>query len=348
MSETNETTKKVTTTRAKAIPKHVEDKRVTVKVANTEIHIGETYEVVGKIDRDAPSGFIENNTSKLLMSGIKELRSVSYDETLERFDTGFEVQSPCNFKIPGYEKAALVAQYVKLIKQPYEKAYNKNTDAINDDFWMGNDAGAKPYICEIYTGKTFDTSNSKDLFDLFQALTKGYLCEEGEKDSDLQKAKYCIKNKNKVISLQEDRENDKFEAIAIFGTLLDTVDADENDTLYTVLEWMQITNIRGADKPTLKRTFLKMISNEKTGYDSAKRFLEAYNLSDSDKGREKMEIFAMLSKLQMKRKIEFKRNQYFLDDELLGNHLKGAAEMALLKTDLRENIIRAYETYCTR
>jgi hypothetical protein len=110
---------------------------------------------------------------------------------------------------------------------------------------------------------------------------------------------------------------------------------------------MQISNIRGADKDTLKRTFVKLISNEKTGYDSAKRFLEAYNLSHSEKGREKMEIFAMLSKLQLRRKIEFKRNQYFLEDELLGNHLKGASEMALLKPELRESIIRAYETYCT-
>lgn len=347
MSETKTTTPKKTTT-TKAVPKHIENKRVTVKVANTDIHIGETYEVIGKRDLDAPSGFIEHNTTKLLMAGIKELRSVPYDEVSERFDTGFEVHSACNFKIPAYEKEVLVAQYNKLIKVPYEKAYNKDVSAVNEDFWMGNADGAKPYICEIYTGKTFDTSNAKDLFDLFHALKQGFICEEGEKDSDLQKAKYCIKNKNKVLSLQEERENDKFEANFVFSTLLATVDADENDTLYTILEWMQISNIRGADKDTLKRTFIKLISNEKTGYDSAKRFLEAYNLSDSDKGREKMEIFAMLSKLQLRRKIEFKRNQYFLEDELLGNHLKGAAEMALQKSDLRERIISAYEEYCTK
>lgn len=363
MSETKETikkttTKRVTTPRAnkaikesttKQVPKFVENKRVTIKVANTDVHIGEVYEVVGKTDWDAPSGFIENNTSKLLMNGIKELRSVPYDEVLERFDTGFEMQSPCNFKIPNYEKEVLVSEYVRLIKVPYEEAYNKKTEAVNFDFWMGNnESDIKPYICEVYTGKTFDTKNPKDLFDLFHALTKGYVCEEGEKDADLQKAKYCIKNKNKVISLQEERENDKFEATSVFSTLLKTVDADENDTLYTILEWMQISNIRGVDKTVLKRTFLKLLSNDKTGYDSAKRFLEAYNLSGSDKGREKMEIFAMLSKLQLKRKIEFKRNQYFLDEELLGNHLKGAAETALLKPDLRERIIEAYERYCIR
>lgn len=344
MSETNKTPKKTTT---KAVPKHIENKRVTLKVANTELHIGETYEVVGKLDRDAPSGFIEHNTSKLLMSGIKEIRSVSYDDVSERYNTGFEVQSPCNSKIPSYEREALVEQYVKLIKEPYERAYNKDVSAINDTFWAGNNDGAKPYMCEIYTGKTFDTSNPKDLFDLFHALTKGYLCEEGEKDADLQKANYCIKNKNRVISLQEERENDKFEATSTFSILLDTVDADKDDTLYTILEWMQISNIRGADKDTLKRTFLKLMGNEKTGYDSAKRFLEAYNLSKTEKGKERMEIFSMLSKLQLRRKIEFKRNQYFLEDELLGNHLKAAAEMALLKPELRESILRAYEQYCT-
>ncbi len=348
MSETKPTTKNTTTKKATIVPKHIENKRVTIKVANTELHIGETYEVIGKRDMDAPSGFIENNTSKLLMAGIKELRSVPYDDVLERFDTGFEVQSYCNYKIPGYEKTVLVDQYVKLIKEPYEKAYNKNTDAINSDFWMGNADGAKPYICEIFKGKKFDTSNPKDLFDLFHALKQGFICEEGERDADLQRAKYCIKNASKVISLQEERENDKFEAITTFGILLNTVDADENDTLYTILEWMQITNIRGADKDTLRRTFTKLLANDKTGYDSAKRFLEAYNLSNSDKGREKMEVFAMLSKLQLRRKIEFKRNQYFLNDELIGNHLKGAAELALQKPELKETIIRAYEEYCAR
>ena len=344
--ETNQTTKK-TTTKSKPVPKHVEDKRVTIRVANTDIHIGETYEVIGKRDLDAPSGFIKNNTTKLLMAGIQEVRCVAYDPDMERFNTGFEVHSPCNIKIPSYERAALVDQYVKLVQQPYERAYNKDTSAINKDFWAGNNSGAKPYMLEIWTGKKFDTAKIKDLFDLFHALKQGFICEEGEKDSDLQKASYCIKNTNKVISLQEERENNKFEAVATFSVLLGTVDADENDTLYTILEWMQISNIRGADKETLKRTFLKLLANEKTGYDSAKRFLEAYNLSDSDKGREKMEIFAMLSKLQLKRKIEFKRNQYFLDEELLGNHLKGAAETALQKPELKETIIKAYENYCT-
>ncbi len=347
MSE-NQTTAKKTTTRGKSVPKYVEDRRVTVKVANTDIHIGETYEVIGKRDLDAPSGFIENNTTKLLMAGIQEVRCVPYDSDTERFNTGFEVHSPCNFKIPREEKEVLVSQYVKLIKEPFERAYNKNTDAINVDFWAGNNSGAKPYMLEIWTGKKFDTSKTKDLFDLFHALKQGFICEEGEKDADLQKASYCIKNTNKVISLQEERENNKFEANAVFATLLKTVDADEDDTLYTILEWMQISNIRGADKETLKRTFIKLIANEKTGYDSAKRFLEAYGLSDSDKGREKMEIFAMLSKLQLKSKIEFKRSQYFLEDELLGNHLKGAADTALQKPELKNLIVRAYEQYCTR
>lgn len=349
--ETKPTTKKTTTrTSSKPVPKHIEDRRVTIRVANTDIHIGETYEVIGKRDMDAPSGFIENNTSKLLMEGIKEYRSVPYDEMMGRFDTGFEVQSPCNYKIPAYEKQVLVDQYVKFIKEPYEAAYGKDTNAINKRFWIGNnddnDEDAVPYMIEIYTKKKFDTSNPKDLFDLFHALKQGHICEEGERDSDLQRAKYCIKNASKVISLQEERENDKFEANSVFSILLNTVDADENDTLYTILEWMQISNIRGADKDTLKRTFIKLLANDKTGYDSAKRFLEAYRLSDSDKGREKMEVFAMLSKLQLRRKVDFKRNQYFLEDELLGNHLKEAAERALQKPELKDLIIRAYEQYC--
>ena len=53
---------------------------VKFKIENTEIIIGDTYEIVGKLDRDAPDGFQKFNTTKVLMEGIKEIHSVPFDE----------------------------------------------------------------------------------------------------------------------------------------------------------------------------------------------------------------------------------------------------------------------------
>ena len=47
------------------------DNEVTLKVANTEIKIGSTYEVIGKLDRSAPDGFQKNNTTKGIIENEK-------------------------------------------------------------------------------------------------------------------------------------------------------------------------------------------------------------------------------------------------------------------------------------
>jgi hypothetical protein len=298
------------------------------KVANTEIIIGQTYEVVPKKDANAPSGFQQYGTTKLLMEGIKEVRGISYNETMQVWDTGFEYDSFCNKHIKEAEKKALVDTYNKLVKEPYEKFRRISADHVNDDFW-------KSYMYEIWTGKTFDTTNAKDLFDLFHALKQGKLCEVGEKDPELQRAaKYCIKNREKVISLQEQKAENKMEAYFKFSTSLDALKSEDDD-LYTILEWLQIPNVRGADKQTLKRTVLKMFENEKLGNDNVERFLGAYDYIKSKEGKEEMELFSMVSKLRYKQKLEFKRQQFYLDGTLLGNSIKAAAKSALLNPECR-------------
>jgi hypothetical protein len=337
-----------TKTTKKDLPKHTIKNNIVLKIANTEIIVGKTYEVVGKRDADAPSGFIENNTSKFLMADIAEIRGVPFDEDLQKYDTGFDEDSPCNSKIPSNEVGALVALYNKHIKEPYEKSYNKNVSSSNEEFWLGSktDIDKKTYNYVLSTNMEFNTSKPKDLFDLFHALKQGRICEQGEKDSALQKANYCIKDKERLLSLQEEKTDDKFEASFLFRTLLDAT-TDETDSLYTILEWIGLMSIRGSDKGALKKTVQKLFDNPATGYESAKKFLEAHDLSISDRGKEKMELFSMLSKLRAKNKLEFKRHQFYLEDNLLGNHLKGAAEKAVLDPKTKELIINNYESYCS-
>lgn len=308
-----------------------------IRVANTDIVIGETYEIVGKKDMSALEGLQKHNSTKWLIPGIKEFRGVLYDENQQRWDTGFEEDSDCNRTMPASARGAAVDSYVSLVQKPYEKWSRKDTNAVNDDFWSD-------YLFEIYTGKTFDTSNPKDLFDLFHALKQGKVCEVGEKDAVLQRtARYCIKNREQSVGLQEQKLLDKVEAFSTFTTLLDALDPEKDDTLYTILEWINITNIRGAEKDAIKRTVLRLFDNDKTGHDSIQRFLEAYNMTKSETQKEEMELFSMLNKLYVKRKIEYKRKEYWLDEVRLGNTLKIAAKSAFNNPEVKEHIISAYE-----
>ena len=56
-----------------------------------------------------------------------------------------------------------------------------------------------------------------------------------------------------------------------------------------------------------------------------------------------MEIFSVLNKLKNKRVLEFRKQQFYLDDELLGNNLKAVAKSALNNPDKYNKIITAYE-----
>lgn len=340
MSETKTTQKR----------KAVAEKQTVIRVANTDIILGTTYEVIGKKDLDAPDGFQAYNTTKLLMEGIEEIHSVPFNEETRRWDTGFELNSACNFTMPKADKDALIKAYNTHIKKPYEAFYQVDTDATNNDFWGGND-GLKipPYFYKIRTGKTFDTSRPDELFDLFHALKQGVICEAGEKDPILQrKAKYCVRNREKLISLQEEKQNNKFDAIATFATLVNTLDPEKDDTLYCVLEWMQVSQVRNSDLETLKRSVMKLFESEKTGYDNAKKFLEAYEMTKDPTTKNKMDVFSMLTQLHIKQKLEYKRQQYYLENTLLGNHLKGAAQLAVDNPEIKDLIVECFEKYCTK
>lgn len=308
-----------------------------IRVAKTDIIIGQTYEIIGKIDRDAPTGFQQFNTTKYLMPGIAEHKSVPFSDLNQLWDSGFYVHSECNRDISPTEREALVDAYVQHIQKPYEAMYRVDTSESNDKFW-------ESYNYEIYTNKTFDTTNVKDRFDLFHALKQGKVCEVGERDATLQRtANYCIRNIEKAVSLQEEKSNNKFDAITKFSVLLDSSDLQKDDTLYTILEWMNFTNVRGADKDTVRRLVQKQFDNEKTGYDSCLRFLEALKMSKDKDMKKEMEVFSVLSKLNVKRKLEYKRQQYYLNEELLGNTLKAAAKSALANPDRLQKIMDEYE-----
>jgi len=313
-------------------------KKQSIRIANTDITMGDIFKIVPKPDLDAPSGFIQHGTSKLLVRGIKEIRSISFDERTRMWNTGFDTEDDCNKSLKREEKSALISLYNKIIKEPYEKKYKEDANNVNDDFWGG-------FSIDIFTNREFDTKNEKDMFELYHVLKQGYVCEEREKDATLQRsAMYCIKNIKKQQTQTEQKQEDKLEAMVTFSTLLGSVGdkKNEDDTLYTVLEWMNISNIRGADKETLKKTVLKRFEDEKSGNDNIKRFLEAFKMTKDKNSKDEMDLFSMLTKLNHAKKLEYRQKQYFLDGERLGNHLKEAAKIAATDSKIKDMVSQAY------
>lgn len=318
-----------------------------IEVNGIDIIIGNTYEIIGKKDFSAPDGFQKFETTKYLIPGIKEVRSIPYDESQRRYDTGFEEYSNCNRSIPSLKRVPLVDTYVKHIKEPYERWSRESLDSTNEEFWGGS-SKKKPYMYDIYTGKTFDTNKIDELFDLFNILKQGAACKKGEKDPTLKaSARYCIRDREKTVSLKEEKATNKAEATFTFMTLINALDPKKStdDTLYTILEWLQFTSVRNSDKEALKSMVLKRFDDPKTGYDTAEKFLQAYAMTKDESSREEMELFGLVSRLNGKGVFEYKRMQYFLNDKVIGNNLKGIAKKALTDESLKKELIDELEKH---
>lgn len=325
-NQTKEVTSRPTTASTK------KDNAIKIKIQNSYITIGETYEVSPKIDRGAPDGMQEKETTKFLNEGNKEIRSVYYDETRRAWDTAFYPESNCLKGTMTTDED--VKLYVKYIKLPYEKAFNVDCSETNNEFWDS-------YRYELKTFDSFDTSDPKARFDLFHALTKARICEVGEKDSVLQKANYTIKNIEAVKSTEDLRIEDKFTAAGDFATLL----TGDREKLNSILEWIQMSDVSTMDDKVLRSTFLRSFDNPKTGYDFARRFLEGLKMYDNENGKKQMEFFRITQKLVVKNKIDKKLGQLYLDGMSLGNTVKEISLKALTQPDLADMLYKAYEKH---
>ncbi len=318
------------TTPTKGRPKASKDK-VILKIANSFITLGETYEVIPKKDISAPDGMQEKGTTKFLNEGNKEVRALYFDETRNAFDTGFYLQSWCHSNILK-EDEGYIKQYNTFVREPYEKMFNVDCSETNFKFW-------DKYRYEVRTNKSYKTSDPKDMFDLFHALMQARVCEPNEKDNILQKANYNIRNLEVEKTNEEQRLEDKFAAAAEFGILLKT----DKEKLYSVLEWMQMTSVRLMEDKVINTTFLRFFDDAKNGYEFARRFMEGLKMYDTPHGKTQMELFSITQQLLIKNKVEKKNNQLYLDGILIGNTPQEVSQKALNNEELAENLKKAYK-----
>ncbi len=317
--------------------KKIELPKEGLKIANTHIKIGSTYEIAHKYDGTAPDGMQEIGATKFPLTGIAEVKSVYFDESRNTTDSGFYNESLCNSRVPQAEREELVRLYQKFVQEPYEKRMNKDCSETNYDFWG-------KYKYEVKVNKSFNTADPKDLFDLFHALKQGTVCNEGEKDAVLQKARYTIKNIEATKSKEDKKLDDKFDAMKIFDTLFES----DMEKLYTVLEFLQASNPRGMEKEALKKIYRRILDDSKKGTEFVKRFLEASNKYNTDQGKLEMQYFAAVQRLFVKGKITKKFGALHHED---GTYLANTPKDIAIKCasgvdpDYRQKVDELYEKY---
>ena len=315
-------------------------KPTKIKIANTEVVLGQTYEIAHKFDGSASDGMQSIGATKFPLEGVAEVKGLYFDENRNAFDTGFYVESVCNSNILQSESPAdMVAIYEKWIKEPYEKRMNVNCSETNYEFW-------KNYKYEAKVNRSLNTGDPVELFELFHMLKQGAVCNEGEKNSVYQKARYTIKNLAVQKSKEDEKLDNKIKAITLLNTLLNS----DPEKIYTVLEYLQMSSPRSMETETLRRVYMRMLDDDSKGGEFQRRFLEASDKYNSEQGKLEMEYFSMVQRLFLKGKITKKAGSlYHEDGMLLANSPKEIAIKCITDVDgkFKGSIQSLYDKYFT-
>lgn len=292
------------------------------------------YQVIPKVDLNAPDGFVSNGTSKLLMDGIDEGAPCAFNEYQKVWDTGFYVKSPCYAGKKVSDVEILVAELQEHIVKPFEEFHGENAldhKASNNPFW--DNFGGK-----LRNGKVFNTNKPKDLVELYIAILHNWVASPEGKSQNL-KASYCIVNKEAATSVKEQRQGEKLEGIGNYYTMLN----NNREELLDILEYNTIISDRKMDDKTLTGVVMTLFEDPKEGFNSIKRFVEAVKRNKFPKSREEFSIHSSLTELRRKRKITQQYGELYFGDELLGSNLKDATARVMKDKDLKIKIADALE-----
>lgn len=308
-----------------------------ITVNGIEVTNDTLYQIVPKLDLDAPDGYIQHGTSKLLNNDIKEGAPCLFNGRKNVWDTGFYVDSPCYAKKTPEERATIVEALQKYIVEPYEAVHgkgkldHKNTPE-NNEFWDN-------YPNRIKNGTVFNTAEVTERLNLYLVILGFHAVKVNDKSPTASKAKYCIVNKDEATSVKESREKEKRTAVKAFFSMLENNKPD----LLNILEYLGVINDPTMDDDDLETIVFRYFDDPKEGFASVSRFLETKKQNAYPKTKEEHQIHADLCKLLRERKLIKEYGDFVLDGHNLGSNLKGAAATIVADVQLKTTLAEALE-----
>ncbi len=310
------------------------ENKVLVTVNKLDIKAGAIYKIENKPDMNAPSGYREMGTTKLPSEGVGNsvpcnfvINNISTGDGV--YDTGLYPGSPFFKDMDPEKRQRILADLKENLVAPYEAVHGIGMlDHTNKSFW---DA----YTIDLWEGRFLNTANVDDLLDLYIAMVGRELTPSGERGNPaFQSSDYMIVDKEKSLTAREKNATTKMDAAGAFSFLLKT----KKPLLLNVLRY--VDGVSGVDKET-KDSTLKSLFSEWIEEDiqNAEAFNKAVELSDTNEGKELINLYSKLDQLFRSNKKVKKSEQsgeFEYDGTPLGISLKEAADNLLNKKDLEE------------
>lgn len=299
-------------------------------VRGFEVRQDSVYEIVGKPDRTAPSGFKDEGVTKLPSKDISNMISCNFIETNSAngtgvYDTGLHIDSECYHNMNPKEAKSLVEALEKHIVKPYEAKHGKGVlSHLNTEFW--ND-----YAASLRLNEVFSTRKVEDLLALFIALNQYDLCPKGKHGNPkYNKAQYCVEDRNKVQSIKSERAEAHIDAVTNFGVLLKT----DKTKLANIFKYV---GIEGVTSKTSNKDF-KSIFKEwlTTSEANSNLFNKTFDMSEAEATKDVVHFYSVLHKLARAGKLERINSSYHYKGIELGADLKTAAKRVNTDKELEE------------
>lgn len=309
------------------------DSQFEIKVPETNfvIKANTIYTVIPKPDPNAPDGFKEHGTTKILHPDVGDTVSAPFDGRMGVWDTGFYDFSPCLLGMDNTEKSKFIETVTKHIVTPVERIKGTGTldHSAKNDFFDN-------FVITLYNKVSFNTADPLQLLGLYLAVLGKDLCpKEHVGHPAFKKAAYQVVNREKEISNKEQTGLDKTKAIGEFYSLLNS----DKKKVSILLQYLGISNTLIQDNEVFIKVFNRFLEDKEDGYRNSKIFLDTLGKFSSKEGEEELYVFKSLNELYDKKILKSFKQEYFLKEYNLGNSIKHAAMYAVTKPEIKQLIM---------
>lgn len=291
------------------------------------------YQIVPKFDADAPDGFQNLRTTKVLDPDVASMpvNLALWDDDRQMYDTGLtEYSAALTRMFPDLSvRKVQVAAIKKHILDPMIERKGDIFSPNNFQFWDDESFN-------LSLDHVFNTAKVEDLYKLYLLVLHGNLApKEFESDPAYRlKAQYSVENKESVIDLKHKKELEVNEATAMFFTMLKS----SKKELIALLDWMKISTAAESDEALLNSIFTRWLKDDVN--QNPRAFLDLYkNMIDTPSGKRELEMYSNLVSLRKSGRIKQAFNTITIDGDELGANLKDATKKVLADEELTKKIL---------
>lgn len=296
-----------------------------INIYGFSIRKGVIYEVVEKIDLDAPKGFQEQGTTKYLFNATyNEEPIVYFNENSRSWDTGLTENSVMLSKaIPDASARKTAIQSLeKHIMEPLEEIQGKGTlrqTSDNDEYWLN-------FKTRIFKGQSYNTDNPIELYQLYLLIVgKKLTPKEMASHPSFKKSQYLVVDRQESYNRKVDKTTRRMTAIGKFYQML----SSNKETLIHILNYINIPAKLTQDDSVLMVSFERFLDDKNNAFQNYKIFNEAVDFYGTKAGANEIFIFNKLKEMHANgnNRLEIKSGQVSIDGTYVSNTLKSAAEV---------------------